>query len=235
MSEKLLNETKMDDTYFNDDYWEKTRKKLQEEVNEIAEKNLKDPEFHKFVNECLEKLKNEDLLSDKNEEIDLKTQINMELEKRNLPDTNENILKIFFEIREKRPKENRQGRLRSSILKYSQNYLNGYKLYECLADFLEEFYRVDKLTREEMLAERPLNVEPKHEMVFLGAMAHKLAVDYDIKPPAWVFESVFYLSDDESYYEMDYDEEFKTYFRENAPYEFKIRNFFCTSDCLIRV
>ena len=63
-----------------------------------------------------------------------------------------------------------------------------------LGDFLDEFYRSTNKTRQEMLDIAPAAYNGKPEnLAFAAATAHKLANDYNLVTPEWVWEERCYL------------------------------------------
>ena len=112
----------------------------------------------------------------------------------------------------------------------------GSDFYLLLGDFLDEFYRVDTGARQRMIADAPhgpaLNSKREH-LAFMAAAVHKLANDYHLDVPPWVWEPRYYL----------YDKPFfdgargnlRLWYMYKSPSEFKHRNLFVDENALVRV
>jgi calcineurin-like phosphoesterase family protein len=111
----------------------------------------------------------------------------------------------------------------------------GEDFYLLLGDFLDEFYRSLPEVRGKMLTEPPEDMKKREYVPFLASTAHKLANDYGLPPPSWVFEQRCYLPDAEPHIGCNAKGNLRLYFIENSPAEFKHRNLFVDENVLVRV
>ena len=106
-----------------------------------------------------------------------------------------------------------------------------------LGDFLDEFYKATDQTRQIMIKEPPsvcgLRCEREH-LSFAAAAAHKLANDYGLDVPFWVFDKRFYMTG-EPYFGCGAKGELRLLFMYKSPAEFKHRNLFVDEYVLDRV
>ncbi|MCL2689204.1 MAG: hypothetical protein FWE57_05085 [Chitinispirillia bacterium] len=112
----------------------------------------------------------------------------------------------------------------------------GESFYIVLGDFLDEFYRVESITRNAMLADAPSAaavVSREHAALFAAA-AHKLANDYRLPVPEWVMNSKYRLTD-EPYFDCNATGNLRLLFMYKSPTEFKYRNLFVDENFLVRV
>ena len=112
----------------------------------------------------------------------------------------------------------------------------GEDFYLLLGDFLDEFYRSEQPVRRLMLLERPEDINHgKRELIsFAAATAHKLANDYSLDVPDWVFEKRCYLYD-EPFFACGVKGNLRLLFMYKSPPEFKHRNLFVDEHVLLRV
>ena len=106
-----------------------------------------------------------------------------------------------------------------------------------LGDFLDEFYRSDSVRRQQMINEGPAPHEESasHEqLAYLAAAVHKLANDYQLDVPKWVFNSRYYLRD-KPYFAGNVEGNLRLLFMYFSPPEFKHRNLFVDANVLTRV
>ena len=107
-----------------------------------------------------------------------------------------------------------------------------------LGDFLDHFYRSKHNVRQNMIDESPLSfktvVSPNY-LAFVAATVHKLANDYNLTVPEWVFDSAWYLSGDSPYFTGNVRGNLRLIFLYLSPTEFKHRNLFVDENVLKRV
>ena len=106
-----------------------------------------------------------------------------------------------------------------------------------LGDFLDEFYRSDAFKQQEMINKAPARHEkrvPCEYLAYLAATAHKLANDYQLDVPKWVFDSKYYLHD-RPYFAGNVEGNLRLLFMYFSPPEFKHRNLFVDANALTRV
>jgi len=112
---------------------------------------------------------------------------------------------------------------------------NNQDFYLLLGDFLDTFYLADKHTQDTMIAEPPMEM-PQPELVpFLAATVHKLAIDYNIEVPPWVFEPRCYLPGDTPHFAFNAKGKIRFLLMYKSPSEFKHRNLFVDENVLVRV
>lgn len=112
----------------------------------------------------------------------------------------------------------------------------GEDFYLLLGDFLDEFYRSDQAVRGKMITERPDDPSGcRREILgFAAATAHKLAIDYGLETPRWVFEKRCYLYG-EPFFACGAKGNLRLLFLYKSPAEFKHRNLFVDENVLTRV
>jgi hypothetical protein len=112
----------------------------------------------------------------------------------------------------------------------------GTNFYTAMGDFLDEFYRQTDDTRRAMLADAPgdvPNVREEHAALFAAA-AHKLANDYGLPAPAWVFNKK-YIMREKPYFDCNAKGNLRLLFMYKSPTEFKHKNLFVDENFLSRV
>jgi len=122
-----------------------------------------------------------------------------------------------------------------SIYEISVHTNIGNDFYLLLGDFLDAFYLADLNIRQIMISEPPVDMESPEFVPFLAAVAHKLAIDYKIFPPSWVFESRCYLPGVEPHFACNAKGKLRLLFMYKSPSEFKHRNLFVDENVLVRV
>jgi hypothetical protein len=75
----------------------------------------------------------------------------------------------------------------------SKNTNNGQDFKLLYLEFLNHFYDASKKERQTMIERSPLDFKNKTSIVYLAATAHKLAIDYNLNIPSWIFEDRCYL------------------------------------------
>jgi len=107
-----------------------------------------------------------------------------------------------------------------------------------LGDFLDHFYRSNHDIRQIMIDDSPLSfktmVSPYY-LAFTAATVHKLANDYKLNVPEWVFDTACYLSGDNPYFTGNVKGNLRLLFLYLSPTEFKHRNLFVDENVLKRV
>ena len=124
-----------------------------------------------------------------------------------------------------------------SIRKLLDNTQSGGDFYLLLGDFLDEFYKASKTEQQSMVSEPPSGFGQKcgRELLsFAAATAHKLANDYRLDVPSWVFDKKYYMSD-RPFFGCDAKGDLRLLFMYKSPAEFKHRNLFVDEHVLSRV
>lgn len=105
----------------------------------------------------------------------------------------------------------------------------------CFGDFLDEFYSSSSENQSAMINEEPLRYKDIDRPIYVYAAAavHKLANDYNLPVPAWVFEPYYFL--DRPYFAMNAKGTLRLLLLYQSPPEFKFRNFFEMENTLTRV
>jgi hypothetical protein len=102
--------------------------------------------------------------------------------------------------------------------------------------FLDCFYGAETEIRQKMIDERPNNLKnslPSHYMPVLASSVHKLANDYSLIIPPWVFEDRCYLTKS-PYFMLNATGDAQIIFMFSSPTEFKHRNIFVPRNFLSR-
>ena len=117
------------------------------------------------------------------------------------------------------------------------NARNGGDFYLLLGDFLDEFYRSEQSVRERMIEAPPCGGAldaPKEYLSFSAATAHKLANDYALTVPDWVFDKRYYMTGN-PFFACRAKGNLRLLFMYKSPAEFKHRNLFVDENVLSRV
>ncbi len=114
-----------------------------------------------------------------------------------------------------------------------KNIYNGKNFFICFGNFLDEFYRKNDCERTKMI-----EIEPEHDILieqkaYLASTVHKLANDFQINVPEWVFKKEYYLK--EPYFDCNARGKLRLLFMYKSPAEFKHRNVFVDENVLQRV
>ena len=112
---------------------------------------------------------------------------------------------------------------------------NGDDFYLLLGDFLDEFYLADFSVQADMMNVSPVHMDKPEFIPFLAATAHKLALDYQIEPPEWIFEPRCYLPGHSPFFACKAKNKLRLLFMYKSPSEFKHRNLFVDENVLVRV
>ena len=117
------------------------------------------------------------------------------------------------------------------------NTSNGGDFYLLLGNFLDAFYLADSSTRQRMIETPPcgdaLNNQPEY-LSFAAAAAHKLANDYGLTVPGWVFEKQYYMPG-APFFACRAKGNLRLLFMYKSPAEIKHRNLFVDENVLSRV
>ena len=103
-------------------------------------------------------------------------------------------------------------------------------------DFLDEFYRQSDQIRQQMIIQEPidcLNANKAHKALF-AATVHKLANDYMLKIPDWVWKKDYYMKE-HPFFDCNAKGNLRLLFMYKSPTEFKHRNLFVDENILVRV
>ena len=113
-----------------------------------------------------------------------------------------------------------------------ENAAKGQDFHLLLGDFLDAFYRAYPTEQQVMLDARPEDTVPD-VLPFAAAAAHKLANDYGLPVPAWVFEKRCYSA--QPFFGCHARGNLRLLFMYKSPTEFKHRNLFVDENVLARV
>ncbi|MCL1848084.1 MAG: hypothetical protein FWF83_00150 [Clostridiales bacterium] len=102
---------------------------------------------------------------------------------------------------------------------------------------MDEFYKADSKTMQGMIAEPPSGIgqECERELLsFADATAHKLANDYKLEVPAWVYDKKYYMND-RPFFGCDAKGDLRLLFMYKSPAEFKHCNLFVNEHVVSRI
>ena len=114
-----------------------------------------------------------------------------------------------------------------------KNIYKGEDFYICLGNFLDEFYKKDNCGKTKMIEDEPEYNISTEQKAFLASTVHKLANDFQIDVPNWVFKKEYYLK--EPYFDCNAKGKLRLLFMYKSPTEFKHRNVFVDENILQRV
>ena len=117
------------------------------------------------------------------------------------------------------------------------NTHTGGDYYLWLGDFLDEFYRSEQSVRQKMIDMPPMGSALKNKqehLSFTAATAHKLANDYGLVVPKWVFEEQYFMKS-APFFACRAKGDLRLLFMYKSPAEFKHRNLFVDENVLSRV
>jgi hypothetical protein len=122
-------------------------------------------------------------------------------------------------------------------MRYKGEIQNNTDFYITLGDFLDEFYAAPFGKKAAMIEVEPIFDKEitGTQRCFFAAAVHKLANDYGLPVPAWVFDRAYYLNDDEPFFGGEARGTLRQYFMYTSPPEFKHRNMFVDPAALVRV
>jgi len=101
-------------------------------------------------------------------------------------------------------------------------------------NFLDDFYRRTDEERQMMIDGEPQAALNRPQAAMLAAAAHKLANDYNLNVPEWVWKPRYYLND-RPYFDAHAKGNLRLWYMYNSPTEFKHRNLFVDENILTRV
>jgi len=113
---------------------------------------------------------------------------------------------------------------------------NSKDFWIAFGDFLDEFYRQTDQNRQQMIMQEPrqtAQVDKAHRAMFAAAV-HKLANDYRLDVPAWVWKPQYYMKD-QPFFDCNAKGNLRLLFMYKSPTEFKHRNLFVDENILMRV
>jgi len=125
--------------------------------------------------------------------------------------------------------------MKDSIHNISRKTNAGADFYLELGDFLDSFYRASVEEKSDMLADAPDKMGKPEYVPFLASTAHKLANDFALQPPEWVFDKRCYLPGMKPYFDCNAMGNLRLWFMYKSPAEFKHRNLFVDENVLTRV
>jgi len=123
-----------------------------------------------------------------------------------------------------------------TMRKVLYNTAEGKDFYLLLGDFLDAFYRADNTERQKMIDEPPCEIGLQNgveHLAFAASAAHKLANDYKLIVPKWVFDKRFYSA--KPHFGCGAKGNLRMLFLYKSPTEFKHRNLFVDENVLVRV
>ena len=123
----------------------------------------------------------------------------------------------------------------STVRNISIGTNENHDFYLLLGDFLDAFYIADKTTQASMVTEPPIKMLRPEFVPFLAATVHKLAIEYKLDIPSWVFEPQCYLSGTAPHFALNAKGKLRLLFMYKSPSEFKHRNLFVDENVLVRV
>jgi len=102
-----------------------------------------------------------------------------------------------------------------------------------LCVFVDEFKRNEN--RQDMIMHPPNgnSAVPEHICILAGA-AHKLANDYDIPVPNWVYDPAYKMPAPVFAFHTE-NEEYQEFLRQDTPLEFASKNIFHGANAIMRV
>lgn len=111
----------------------------------------------------------------------------------------------------------------------------GADFYLLIGDFLDSFYRMTDKEKTRVLSIAPNDMTKPEYIPFLASATHKLADDFGITPPDWVFDKRCYLPGDKPHFACNAKGNLRLWFMYKSPSEFKHRNLFVDENVLSRV
>ena len=127
------------------------------------------------------------------------------------------------------------GADRGTISEIAEKTKAGANFYLLLGDFLDAFYSAADEQKADMLADTPCDMPEPEYVPFLASVAHKLANDYGLLPPDWVFADRCYLPGSKPHFACNARGNLRLWFMYKSPSEFKHRNVFVDENVLARV
>ena len=112
---------------------------------------------------------------------------------------------------------------------------DGADFYLLFGDFLDSFYKLRDKEKAVMLSTAPNDMSKPEYVPFLASAAHKLADDFGITPPDWVFAERCYLPGDKPHFACNAKGNLRLWFMYKSPPEFKHRNLFVDENVLFRI
>ena len=112
---------------------------------------------------------------------------------------------------------------------------NGKEFAICFGDFLDSFYNSNTKIKQSAIQDEPnRHIEiSSYIYAYVASSAHKLANDYNLEVPQWVFDKFYFL--EEPYFAMDAKGRLRLLLMYESPAEFKFRNVFEVANTLSRV
>lgn len=109
-------------------------------------------------------------------------------------------------------------------------------MWFAIGNYLDEFYySLSKEERQIVLNEEPVWYDGvgDYEKAFFSAMVNKLAVDYNLQTPAWVYNDEYFQLE-KPHFAMDAKGDLRLVLLVESPKQFRMRNIFTTSNVLSR-
>ncbi|MEG0584941.1 MAG: hypothetical protein RR504_00915 [Christensenellaceae bacterium] len=122
----------------------------------------------------------------------------------------------------------------NSAKKFIDDIAMGEDLKILHGDFLDEFYRSNTKTQQCMIDDEPRDFNNVDVLQYanIAATVHKLANDFKLNVPKWVFKSKYYLK--EPYFPIEHWK-LRAIYAFESPSEFKHRNIFVSANTMSRV
>jgi hypothetical protein len=124
--------------------------------------------------------------------------------------------------------------VRKTLHKVSTLVNKGYGFFHFLSEFLDDFYSAPTDVKAALIEETPEDMPDPTNVPYMAATAHKLANDYGLVPPCWVFEKRCYLPGDMPYVVGCVTGPLRVHYYFYSPPEFKHRNIFTSENTLSR-
>jgi hypothetical protein len=104
-----------------------------------------------------------------------------------------------------------------------------------IREFLDRFYDARQAERPGMLANPPEDIGKfPFAVPYMAATVHKLANDFGLTPPDWIFDRRCFLPHGRHYFGFCATGLLREWYMYNSPSEFKFRNLFVDEDVLSR-
>lgn len=109
-------------------------------------------------------------------------------------------------------------------------------MWFAIGNYLDEFYyALDNKQRQQIANEEPewFDGVGEYEKAFISAMVNKLAVDYNLDTPSWVYNDEYFQLGT-PHFAMDAKGDLRLVLLVESPKQFRMRNIFTTANVLSR-
>ena len=110
------------------------------------------------------------------------------------------------------------------------------RMWFAIGNYLDEFYySMSNEQRQEVLNEEPewFDGAGEYEKAFIVAMVNKLAVDYNLDTPSWVYKDEYFQLKT-PHFAMNAKGDLRLLLLVESPKQFRMRNIFTTANVLSR-